>query len=79
MTEDKFRKVLKEVYVILNASTYEVINRIPSSLKEFIINNMDDNYDYKIKIGVSLAAQEMMDKTKEILDKIYCTYLTTET
>lgn len=75
MTEEKFRKALKEVYVILNASTYEVINKIPSSLKEFIINNMDDSYDYHIKKGESLVEQIMMDKTKDILDKIYCTYL----
>lgn len=74
--EDKmFRKALKEVYVILNASTYEVVNKLPLSLKEFIIKNMDDNYDYKINLGRPLLQQKMMPKTKLILDKIYCTYL----
>lgn len=75
MTEAKFRKVLKEVYVILNASTYDIVNKIPLKLKEFIINNMDDSYNYKIKVGCPLLEQKMMNKTRIILDKIYCTYL----
>ena len=75
MKEEKFRKALKEVYVILNASTFEIINKLPLELKEFIINNMDDNYEYKIKLGCPLVEQKMKKKKKIILDKIYCTYL----
>lgn len=75
MEETAYRKSLKEVYVILNSSNYEVINKLPDDLKEYIISKMDDKYDYKIDTNKSLMQQNMMDKTKIILAKIYQKYL----
>ncbi len=75
MEEVIYRKALKEVYVLLNSSSYEVTKKLPDDLKEYIINKMDDSYDYQIEQQKSLLQQKMMDKTRFILAKIYQKYL----
>ena len=69
------RKSLKEVYVILNSSDNHIIQKIPDDLKQYIINNMDDNYNFEIDSNKSLNEQKLMDKTKNALANIYKKYL----
>ncbi len=75
MDNDIYRKALKEVYVILNSSTYDVLEKIPEELKEYIFGKMDDSYNYTIELGKPLLLQKMMPETKKILTKIYEQYL----
>ena len=75
MDNDIYRKALKEVYVILNSSTYDVVEKLPEELKEYIFDKMDDSYNYSIELGKPLLQQKMMPETKKILTKIYEQYL----
>lgn len=75
MDNNKYQKALKEVYVILNSSTYDVIEKLPEELKEYIFDKMDDSYIYTIELGKPLLKQKMMPETKKILTKIYEQYL----
>ena len=75
MDNDIYRKALKEVYVILNSSTYDVLEKIQEELKEYIFGKMDDSYNYTIELGKPLLLQKMMPETKKILTKIYEQYL----
>ena len=75
MEDNIYRKALKEVYVILNSSTYDVIEKLPDELKEYIFSKMDDSYNYTIELGKPLLQQKMMAETKKILEKIYEQYL----
>lgn len=70
-----YRKALKEVYVILNSSTYNVVEKLPKELKEYIFDKMDDSYNFTIELGKPLLQQKMMLETKKILTKIYEQYL----
>ncbi len=75
MDNDIYRKALKEVYVILNSSTYDVVEKLPEEFKKYIFDKMDDNYNYSIELGKPLLQQKMMPETKKILTKIYEQYL----
>lgn len=75
MEETKYSKALKEIYVLLNASTYYIIEKLPDEFKEYILDKMDDNYDYTIEFGKPLIQQKMMPETKIILKKIFNLYL----
>lgn len=75
MEETKYSKALKEIYVLLNASTYDIIEKLPDEFKEYILDKMDDNYDYTIEYGKPLIQQKMMPETKIILKKIFNLYL----
>ena len=75
MENNIYRKALKEVYVILNSSTYDVIEKLPEELKEYIFGKMDTSYNYTIELGKPLLKQKMMPETKKILTKIYEQYL----
>ena len=75
MEETKYSKALKEIYVLLNASTYDIIEKLPDEFKEYILDKMDDNYDYTIEFGKPLIQQKMMPETKIILKKIFNLYL----
>ena len=70
-----YRKALKEVYVILNSSTYDVVEKLPEEFKEYIFDKMDDSYNYTIELGKPLLQQKMMTEKKKILTKIYEQYL----
>ena len=75
MENNIYRKALKEVYVILNSSTYDVVEKLPEEFKEYIFDKMDDSYNYTIELGKPLLKQKMMPETKKILTKIYEQYL----
>ena len=75
MEDTKYSKALKEIYVLLNASTYDIIEKLPDELKEYIFDKMDNNYNYAIEIGKPLIQQKMMPETKIILKKIFNLYL----
>lgn len=75
MDEIVCRKSLKEVYVVLNSSNNYIIQKIPDDVKQYIINNMDDKYNFEIDSNKSLNEQKLMDKTKITLANIYKKYL----
>ena len=69
MENNIYRKALKEVYVILNSSTYDVVEKLPEEFKEYIFDKMDDSYNYTIELGKPLLQQKMMPETKKNINK----------
>lgn len=76
--KEEYRKALLEVYVILENTDDEVKNRIPKKFIDFIKNNMDINYKFKIEQGKELVEQDLMLETKQILALIYRDYICEE-
>ena len=67
-------KVLQEVYVILKATDDDLTKKIPRSILSVILENKDDNYDYKLEYK-KLKKQPIKEETKNILAEIYNKYM----
>lgn len=70
-----YKKSLKEVYVILNSSSKDLIDKLPEKLIQYIIYNMDDEYNFELDLNKPLNEQPLLDETKITLAKIYKNYL----
>ena len=75
--EEKYKKALKEAYVILQKSPKEEFNKIPKTFLEFIEKNMNAYYEPKIDFGKNFE-NSVLEETLVILALIYREYLVTE-
>lgn len=75
--EEKYKKALKEVYIILNNSSKEEFDKIPKAFVEFIEKNMDISYKPEIDFGENFE-NSVLEETLLILALIYRDYLTSE-
>lgn len=78
MVDKKYKQALKEVNDILENTEEELINKIPKTVKEFIRNNMDEDYASKIQSDLELDKQDLLEETEEILSLLYRNYWATE-
>lgn len=76
--KEEYSKALFEVYVVLKNTKEEVKNKIPKKFINFIEENMDKNYRFKLKENVGLEKQDLMHETKQILALIYRDYIVTK-
>ena len=72
--EDKYTKAFKEVYLILNKSSKEEFEKIPSNFIELIETNMDKNYEPQIDYNGNFE-NSVLEETLLILALIYRDYL----
>lgn len=77
MTET-YKKAFKEVYVILQYLDVTDYEKIPSDVKETIMENMDQKYEYHLDESLDFSKQTMMIETKAILFNFFRDYLCTE-
>lgn len=63
-----------EVNKILRYTSDEDVNKIPSGLRIFLKEIADPEYVPEINPSISLQAQKISPKTKDILTMIYCYY-----
>ena len=73
--DQKHKKSLKEVWVILENTDNSITNKIPRETKEFIYNNMDKDYKFSIDINKSLKEQNLMKETKGMITAMYNKYV----
>ncbi len=66
-----------EVYTILQELNNEEYNKIPPQIIEAIQENMNKEYEYKIKEELELKEQPMLPETKAILFNLFRDYLAT--
>ncbi len=66
-----------EVYTILQELNNEEYNKIPPQIIEAIQENMNKEYEYKIKEELELNEQPMLPETKAILFNLFRDYLAT--
>ena len=69
---------LKEMQYIINNSDIEIQEKIPDSIKKFIVDNMDKNYDVKIDFDKKISSQNLLPQTKEMMSILYRDYLCSE-
>ncbi len=67
-------KAYKEINEILKYVPDEYIKKISPKLLEFIEENMDRNYEYKVEHIEDFENQEMLNETRALLAVIYRDY-----
>lgn len=78
MSNDKYTKALAELKVILDHSEDRIIEKIPKNFVAFVEKNCDRNYSCKIKPGVSISNQNILDETRYLIALVYRSYLCDE-
>ncbi len=78
MDKEKYNKAFKEVYMILKSFGKEMQGKIPTSLLDFIEENMDKDYFFILDDNIPLEEQSFMDETLGIISLIYRDYLCTD-
>lgn len=73
----KYENAFKEIYIILNKSSEEEINKIPKSFIKFIEENMNMDYEPRIDFDENFE-NTVLEETLLILALIYRDYLATE-
>ena len=66
-------KSCKEIYVILNK--LGLFYKLPTELKEYIIQNQDLSYEYDFNIDLPLVYQIDNEKTKAYISYLYLKYI----
>lgn len=74
----KYQNALSEVEEILKRTDEELLEKIPSSVKQFIKENKNEEYIVQIDGNRSLEEQNILSETQAILALIYRTYWATE-
>lgn len=74
----KYQNALSEVEEILKRTDEELLEKIPSSVKQFIKENKNEEYIVQIDGNKSLEEQNILSETQAILALIYRTYWATE-
>lgn len=72
--EEKYTKAFKEIYIILNRTSRDELDKIPKSFIEFIENNMDVNHKPKIEFNENFE-NSVLEETLLLLALIYRDYL----
>jgi len=74
---NKYKKAFKEIYIILNKSSQEEVNKIPEHFINFIKENMDEDYEPIIYFDENFE-NTVLEETLLILALVYRDYLATE-
>lgn len=73
--KDNYIRALKEVYVILENSESNIKEKIPENFKNFIVKNMDNEYNPHIDFNNQNWENNILEETQQILAIIYRDYL----
>ena len=76
--EQKYKKALSEVNIILAHTEKEVKDKIPEYFIQYIKENMDKNHRIKIQNNKELLEQNIMLETKQIIALMYRDYICTK-
>lgn len=76
--DEKYQNVLSEVDEILKNTDEELINKIPSSVKQFVKENKSKSHVTQIDSTKLLEEQNILPETKAILALFYRSYWATE-
>ena len=76
--EQKYKKALSEVNIILAHTEKEVKDKISEYFIQYIKENMDKNHRIKIQNNKELLEQNIMLETKQIIALMYRDYICTK-
>lgn len=68
-------RAYRELYFIIKNSTDEVRSKIPESFMEYIMENMDVDYEFQIDIDGGDIKLHILDETKALLVSVYKDFL----
>lgn len=73
----KYQNALSEVQEILKETDEELLEKVPSSIRQFIKENRNEEYNVQIDGTKSLEEQNILPETQAILALIYRSYWAT--
>lgn len=74
MVTKEFSEACTEINEIFKFISREELEKIPMELKEFLRNNIDESYNFKVDITKQLDSQPLKRETKDILVYLYTDY-----
>lgn len=78
MLDLKDRIALAEIDEILKYTDTELVNRIPKSMREFIVQNKEKEYQTCISLACPICDQDLQKETEVILSLIFRSYWATD-
>lgn len=75
MIENNIKQTFNEVYTLICFLDDDLKSKIPKKLIEFINNNQDENYNFKIDTNKPINEQNFNENTKSFLALIYREYI----
>lgn len=78
MIDELYRNSFKEVYEILENTENELLAKIPIKFRNFIKENMNENYKTNIQLDVDIDKQLLLKETEAVLSLIYRSYWATD-
>lgn len=75
--EDNYPKAYKEIIEILKFVPKESVDKIPKTMLETFVINMDREYDFVVDTNKEFEEQEILDETRAILANIFKDYWAT--
>lgn len=78
MIDNLYKNAFKEVYVILQNTDTELVEKIPSNFIKFLQNNMNIDYQTNIDTNIDIDKQALLTETEDILALIYRSYWATD-
>lgn len=78
MIDNLYKNAFKEVYVILQNTDTELVEKIPSNFVKFLQNNMNIDYQTNIDTNIDIDKQALLTETEDILALIYRSYWATD-
>ena len=73
--KEKYMNALTEVNEIINNSSNEVIDKIPTRFRNFVSQNMNNNYNVNLDLDKSIIEQNISKEAKSIIALIYRDYI----
>ena len=73
--KEKYMNALTEVNAIINNSSNEVIDKIPTRFRNFVSQNMNNNYNVNLDLDKSIIEQNISKEAKSIIALIYRDYI----
>ena len=69
--KEKYMNALTEVNAIMDNSSNEVIYKIPIRFRNFVSQNMNNNYNVNLDLDKSIIEQNISKEAKSIIALIY--------
>lgn len=77
MIDNVYTNAFTEIYYILQNTEEQLLNKIPNKFMQFIQNNMNKSYNFKIQKDIPIDEQSLLKETEAILSLIYRSYWAT--
>lgn len=78
MVDNLYKNAFKEIYIILQNTEDELVQKVPQKFMDFLQNNMNSDYEVNIDNNTDINKQSLLPETEAVLSLIYRSYWATD-